>query len=196
MHRNRRRIAALRESLALAWQALRSWSTRQILIATASAVAVAIVLGVATVLIPNGLFTREIPPVWWNYPVWLITSAVTGLLIGTYVQPQRSAPDVAALTPDSSREDSGSAASSREERRTGRFAVAGGMLAWFAVGCPVCNKIALIALGYTGALTWFAPAQPLLAAAALILSTVAAVWRLRGQVACPLPAPRAQAVTA
>ncbi|MFP1603542.1 hypothetical protein ACLD0U_12740 [Microbacterium sp. 2216-1] len=196
MHRNRRRIAALRESLALAWQALRSWSTRQILIATASAVAVAIVLGVATVLIPNGLFTREIPPVWWNYPVWLITSAVTGLLIGTYVQPQRSAADVVAPAPDASHEGSGSAASSREERRTGRFAVAGGMLAWFAVGCPVCNKIALIALGYTGALTWFAPAQPLLAAAALILSTVAAVWRLRGQVACPLPAPRAQAVTA
>ncbi|EPR75477.1 hypothetical protein ADILRU_2020 [Leifsonia rubra CMS 76R] len=31
------------------------------------------------------------------------------------------------------------------------------MLAWFAVGCPVCNKIALLALGYTGALACPAP---------------------------------------
>lgn len=60
-------------------------------------------------------------------------------------------------------------------------------LAWFAVGCPVCNKIALLALGYSGAITWFAPVQPLLAVAAMVLTAVALVWRLRGQVVCPLP---------
>lgn len=61
------------------------------------------------------------------------------------------------------------------------------MLAWFAVGCPVCNNLALLALGYSGALTWFAPAQPFLAALALVLSVIAVLSRLRGQVACPLP---------
>ena len=64
----------------------------------------------------------------------------------------------------------------------------GGVLAWFAVGCPVCNKIALLALGYAGAITWFAPLQPVLAIGALALTSVALVLRLRGQVACPLPA--------
>ena len=62
--------------------------------------------------------------------------------------------------------------------------MAGVALAWFAVGCPVCNKIALLALGYSGALTWFAPAQPYLAAAALLLTAGALVVRLRGQVYC------------
>ncbi len=64
--------------------------------------------------------------------------------------------------------------------------MAGGMLAWFAVGCPVCNKLALLALGYSGAITWFAPVQPFLALGALVLTSVALVWRLRGQVACPV----------
>lgn len=175
----------------LALRALRLWTPRQILVAAASAIGVGVVLGIATVLIPNGLFTRDIPPVWWNYPVWIATSIMTGMLIATYVRPHRRA--------ESSEADASTSAVSggnvREERRTGRFAVAGGMLAWFAVGCPVCNKIALLALGYTGALTWFAPLQPVLAVAAFIFSTVAVVWRLRGQVACPLPVKR-EAVTA
>ena len=64
--------------------------------------------------------------------------------------------------------------------------MAGGILAWFAVGCPVCNKLALLALGYSGAITWFTPVQPFLALGALILTGVALVWRLRGQVACPV----------
>lgn len=188
MPRIHRRLAALRDSLVSARLALASWTRRQTLIAIASAILVAVVLGVATVLIPNSLFTRDIPPVWWNYPVWLFTAAMTGLLIGTYVRPHGRG--AAPTTQVEVSEHTQSASTSREERRTGRFAITGGVLAWFAVGCPVCNKIALIALGYTGALTWFAPFQPVLALAALVLSTVAVVWRLRGQVACPLPAPR------
>ena len=70
----------------------------------------------------------------------------------------------------------------------------GAFLAWFAVGCPVCNKLALLALGYAGAITWFAPVQPFLGILALGLTAVALVVRLRGQVACPLPAARPVAV--
>lgn len=150
------------------------------------AVVFGLVLGVATVLIPNSLFQRDIPPVWWNYPVWILTAIMTGMLIATYVRPTGSAP-----VPDAVVAESAAAASlERQERRGGRFAIAGGMLAWFAVGCPVCNKIALIALGYSGALTWFAPVQPYLAVTALIFTIVALIWRLKGQVACSIPAPR------
>src|SRR5699024_2713634 len=111
-----------------------------------------------------------------NYPVWIVTSALMGLLIATYVAPpgERAA-----------REESTVEVGERRDARTG---TAAGMLAWFAVGCPVCNKIALLALGYSGALTWFAPAQPFLAALALALALIAVVSRLRGQVACPMPA--------
>ncbi|MHB1473147.1 MAG: hypothetical protein ACYCV4_05860 [Dermatophilaceae bacterium] len=65
-----------------------------------------------------------------------------------------------------------------------RFGMVGGVLAWFAVGCPVCNKIALLALGCSGAVIWFAPGQPFLAAAALMTTSGALVMRLRGQILC------------
>ena len=174
-------------------RALRAWTPRQVLVAAASAIVVGTVLGIATVLIPNDFFARDVPPVWWNYPVWIATSAMTGLLIATYISPQRPAGRGPARTARNATDAPTNAARlsvDRKERRTGRSAVAGGMLAWFAVGCPVCNKIALLALGYTGALTWFAPLQPILAVGALIFSLAAVVWRLRGQVACPIPAPR------
>ena len=61
------------------------------------------------------------------------------------------------------------------------------MLGWFAVGCPVCNKIALVVLGYTGALTYFAPLQPVLAVLSVVLLLVVVVVRLKGQFSCPVP---------
>lgn len=171
-----------RVSVSLAVQALRAWGSRQIATAVVAAVAVGVVVGVATVLIPNPVFGREIPPVPWNYPVWIVTSVLTGMLIATYVRPAETEADGV----DEMRADRVNVS----EKRSARVGGAAGVLAWFAVGCPVCNKIALLALGYTGALTWFAPLQPVLAVAALALSVVAVLWRLRGQMACPMPVTR------
>ena len=153
------------------------WTPRQAGVAVVTAVVVGLVIGVATVLIPNPVFARDIPPVWWNYPVWVLTSVLSGMLVATYVRPD-------AVGAGPSREEA-------LERRTSRMGMAGGVLACFAVGCPVCNKIALVALGYAGALTWFAPFQPLLAAGSVVLLAVALVVRLRGQAACPMPKRRA-----
>ncbi len=36
-------------------------------------------------------------------------------------------------------------------------ALGGGLLWVFAIGCPICNKLAVIALGVSGALAYFAP---------------------------------------
>ncbi|WP_109474487.1 hypothetical protein [Ornithinimicrobium cavernae] len=172
--------SATGRSLPLALGALRAWSARQVLVAAGAALVVAVVIGLATVLIPNPVFGRDIPPVWWNYPVWLVTSALSGMLLATYVRPSGTASDgVRPPDPEAGHAD----------RRSGRFGVTGGVLAWFAVGCPVCNKLALLALGYSGAITWFAPLQPFLAVAALALTAAALVWRLRGQVYCPVTAP-------
>lgn len=168
-------------SLSLAWRALRAWKRRQWIAAGIAASAVGLLVGLATVLIPNPIFGRDIPPVWWNYPVWILTSALTGLLVATYVRPAETQAGAASdQDPEGNPHDA-------NERRSARVGGTAGILAWFAVGCPVCNKIALLALGYTGALTWFAPLQPLLALLALIMAAVAVVWRLVGQVACPLP---------
>lgn len=176
----------------LAGQALRLWTSRQVLVSILAAVVIAVLIGVATVLIPNSIFTRDIPPVWWNYPVWLLTSALSGMLVATYVR-DNPAPGANSPEQDEASGAQGTAGggdAAVAERRTSRMGLAGGVMVWFAVGCPVCNKLALLALGYSGAITWFTPVQPFLALGALVLTSVALVWRLRGQVACPVPTVR------
>src|SRR5690625_2007532 len=193
------------QSMKLAVQGIRIWTPRQFLVAAGTAVVFGLILGIATVLIPNSLFARDIPPVWWNYPVWILTSIFSGMLAATYVRGADSAKNSATEAADSAGSDAqtsvtaGSAAQTSDsenadDRRTSRFGSAGGMLAWFAVGCPVCNKFALLALGYSGAITWFAPVQPFLAIGALFLTTGALIWRLRGQVACPVATPQRELV--
>ena len=202
--------------LALAWQGLRLWTGRQLVASLVGALAVGLLIGFATVLIPNPVFGREIPPVWWNYPVWIATSLLSGMLIATYVRPRYDAAGTsgaeaqvtepartdAARTAAAGADAAGTAAprteiaeaeaAEAEEAKGSKLGIAGGVLAWFAVGCPVCNKLALIALGYSGAITWFAPIQPYMAIVALVLTGVALVIRLAGQIACPvspLPSP-------
>ncbi|MDO5734966.1 MAG: hypothetical protein Q4P15_00665 [Propionibacteriaceae bacterium] len=136
----------------------------------------ALLIGIPTVIIPNPVFGREIEVLAWNYPVWIGSSILAGMLAATYVRPSGTTKKQAV----EERDDDGTGT------RQGRFGIAGTVLAWFAVGCPVCNKLALLALGYSGAITWFAPIQPLLAAGALLLTGGALAFRLRGQVICPM----------
>lgn len=165
--------ATVRQKLRLAVGGLRGWSARAWLVALAGGVGTGLVLGVSNVLIPNPVFGREIPPTDWSYPVWIVSSVLAGLLIGTYVStPGEPAP----------------AAGGAARERTNLLGYLGAFGSWFAIGCPVCNKLALLALGYSGALTYFAPIQPWLAAASVVLLAVALVYRLAGQVACPVPA--------
>lgn len=146
-------------------------SPRRLVAALAGALATAIVIGVPTVVIPNPVFGRAIPVTWWSYPVLAVVSVLSGLLLATYV---RDSDDT--VIPDEGLED-----------RAPRRGLVAGVLSFFAVGCPVCNKIVLLALGTTGAVTWFAPLQPLLALA----SVGGLVWALRARLAglraCPVP---------
>ncbi|HEX7537067.1 MAG TPA: hypothetical protein VF391_08680 [Dermatophilaceae bacterium] len=148
---------------------------RQRLAAAGFSVAFALLIGVPTVLIPNPVFGRQVPVQLWSYPVWIASSILAGMLAATYVRP------VCGIAETRVMHDTGDAHS--------RWGMAGGVLAWFAVGCPVCNKIALLALGYSGALTWFAPVQPYLAATALVTTAGALLMRLRGQVLCATKTP-------
>jgi hypothetical protein len=71
------------------------------------------------------------------------------------------------------------------ELRPGRPLAGGGILALFAVGCPVCNKPAILLLGAGGAVTWLGPFQPVLGALAIVLLAVALGVRLRARASCP-----------
>lgn len=164
-------------TLQLAAQALRTWTRRTWLWATAASIGTAVLIGVPTVMIPNSFFARDIAVQWWNYPVWMATSVFAGMLIATYIR-------VPAEQGGTAEE---SATADPTSQRQGRLAITGSLLGWFAVGCPVCNKLALLALGYSGAITWFAPIQPFLGVGALLLTGAALVMRLRGQVACAVP---------
>src|SRR5699024_7978693 len=115
-----------------AWLGLRSWTRRQVATAIIASVIIRLLIGLATELIPNSIFARDSAPVRWNYPVWIITSVPTGRLVATY---GRDEPTV------------------RRDRQ-GTVRMIGGFGAWFAVGCPVCNKLALLALAYPGATTY------------------------------------------
>lgn len=141
---------------------MRAWGVRRWAVAAAGSAVVALLIGLPTELIPNPVFTRMMPTLWWNAPVWIATSVLSGLLLATYVR------------------DGTAAADDRPARRGG----VGGLLAFFAVGCPVCNKLVVVALGTSGAMSWFAPLQPLLAVAALGFLLVALRGRLRGARSC------------
>lgn len=151
--------------------AARSASLRQIVVAGVVAVIVGVSVGVATVLIPNQVFGRDIPPVIWNYPVLVATALLSGLLAATYVD---SAPP-----PTQGNQAQG------DQIRPGRFGIVGVVASWFAVGCPVCNKFALMAFGYAGAQTWFAPLQPILAFIGIGLLFAALAIRLQTRTECP-----------
>jgi hypothetical protein len=115
---------------------------RRWLAATAIAVVIMLVIGVPTVLVPTPWFGREIEVTWWSWPVLLATAALSGLLAATYVRADAAAPAAPAAPAPTADDDAGATTS-------GRLGVAGGLLAYLAVGCPVCNKVALLALGYT-----------------------------------------------
>ena len=172
-------------TLGAAWQALRLWTPRQFLAAAGFSVLFALLIGLPTVLIPNPVFGREIAVLAWNYPVWIGSSVLAGMLAATYVRPVAKG----STAPVGSRPEGS------EGSKQSKFGIAGTVLAWFAVGCPVCNKLALLALGYSGVLTWFAPFQPVLAVAALLLTGGALIFRLRGQVSCPVSAAPTAAVS-
>lgn len=150
--------------------ALRTWSGRRWASALVAALVTALLVGLPTDVIPNPVFGRPVEVTWWSYPVLVVTSVLGGLLVATYVR------------------EPGESSADEELDRPGRAGGLGGLLSFFAVGCPTCNKLVVVALGTTGALDWFAPAQPLLAVASIVLLAWALRGRLRGQVACRIAA--------
>jgi len=149
-------------------QELATWPARKWWTGLVGAIAVALLVGLPTDVVPNPVFGRSVAVTWWSYPTLVVTAVLGGLLIATYVR------DATLDTADT------------VDERPARTGGAGGLLSFFAVGCPVCNKVVVIALGTVGARRWFEPIQPLLAVVSLILLAVALRARLRNARVCAI----------
>ncbi|MGA5260379.1 hypothetical protein ACPCI0_08905 [Streptomyces griseoincarnatus] len=169
-------------SLRRAGATLAVWRSPQWVAATAGAALTTVLVGVPTAVVPSPLFSRSVPVQWWNYPVLAATAVLAGLVLATFVTPPRGTAPEAPERPVVQGDPSAKTA--------GRLGSAGGLLSLLAVGCPVCNKLVLVLLGTSGALTYWAPLQPLVAVVSLVLLAEAALRRLSTADACPVPARR------
>ncbi len=143
-------------------EALRSTlDVRFWIVAAPGTIGALILLGVPTAVIPNPFFIRMTPMETFNLVVWLASAPLIGLLIATYVRPPGHGGVHPAL-----------------EAGTGR-ATLGGVAAYLAIGCPICNKVVVAALGVSGAMSYFAPLQPIIGAGSVALLGATLVWRLR-----------------
>ena len=116
---------------------VRGWQVRRWLVAAGTAVLVYVVVAIPTDLIPNPWFAREIPPTWWSHSSLAASAVLTGLLMASYV-----------------------ASPLAHTGKTNKAGLFGSIITFFAVGCPVCNKLVLIALGSAGALNLSSPCWP------------------------------------
>ena len=116
--------------------------------AAVGAVAAFVVLGVPTAMIDNPYFIRMVPVRDQDYVIWIALSLLLGLVIGTFAM--------------------------SSVKGSGGKAMGSGVLTFFAVGCPICNKLVIVFLGTSGALAYFEPLQLYLGIGSLIFL----VWTL------------------
>ena len=141
---------------------------RAVLIALIAATTIA----VPSDLIDTPFFGRPVDARWIDYAILAVTAALIGLIFA--IRPGTSYP----------------AATTRAREMDDRTAIWGGFVSFLAVGCPVCNQVVVALVGASGALAWWAPAQPVVGLLAVVLLVYALRKRLRTfqQVACPVPA--------
>lgn len=133
-------------------------SPRAVAFGLAGALATAFLIAIPTAVLENPFFVRMTPVRPLDYLFLALTALGVGILAATYAIP---APE-------------------NVERRT----LAGGFLAFLAIGCPICNKVVVLLLGISGALSYFEPIQPLLGIASAVLLGTAIVTRLRSLGSC------------
>jgi hypothetical protein len=118
-------------------------------------------VGVVTAVIPTPLFVRLTPVTLPNLVFWIVPALLVGPLVAASILPV--APRTCAVA---------------------NRGLAGGVLSFLAVGCPLCNKLVVLALGTSGALTYFEPVQPLLGLVSVGLLAYA-LWLRLGSPAAP-----------
>ena len=133
------------------------------------ALGAALVLGLPTRLIPNGIWTRTVPTSPFDYGIWVLSFVLIGPLAAMMVL--YPLPKVA--TP----------------RSGGKVrVVASSLLSFLSVGCPVCNKVVVLLFGLGGAMTIFNPVRPWLGVFSVLILSVTLFLRVRTlRFGCPVP---------
>lgn len=157
---------SLRPSFASPLPALRQFGPRGWLVALAAGGGSAVLMGIPTVMFDNPWFRRMTPTRPQDYVFWILSAVLLGLIAGTF-----------AGTPAGVGE---------------RPALAGGLLSTLAIGCPICNKVVVLLIGVSGALTFFGPAQFFIGIASVALLGWTLLLRAGAitRAACPVPPPR------
>jgi hypothetical protein len=140
---------------------------RLLLAAGAATVGALLLFGLGVGIIPNPLISRMIEPEPFAIATWIASAPLVGIVAATYIVPPRgsTATEIVELGGGSLRDGTA-------------LGTVGSVATFFAIGCPLCNKIALVLLGTSGAMSIFAPIQPLLAAVSLVLLAGTVLWRL------------------
>ena len=159
-------VAGRVEQRLAVWASIGRWGPTRWAVAVVAAVAAGLVMGVPTGVVQTDFYTRMTPVTWWDYPVLAVSAVLAGLIAATYVRAAPRAPVA----------------------RRGPHALGGMLLSSFAIGCPVCNKIIVAALGVSGALSYWAPLQPVLGVASIALLLLGLNLRLHGEAGRRLPA--------
>lgn len=141
-----------------------TWPLKRWVVAIFAALLAFLLIGIPTAVLPTPFFGRAVAVTSWSMPVLFATSILTGLLIATYIKTDQVT----------------------EEERSLKVGGLGGFFSFIAVGCPVCNKIALLALGSTGAVRYFAPVQPYIATAGIALLFYAVRKRILTESHCSI----------
>ena len=131
----------------------------------------AVLIAVPSDLIDTPIFGRPVAVRWIDYVILAVTSALIGLIFAIRPEPA-GATDLAAAT-----------------ERQGTGTIWGGFVSFLAVGCPVCNQAVVALVGVSGALSWWAPVQPVvgLLAVGLLLYTLRKRLNTYKLTACPVP---------
>lgn len=113
-------------------------------IITALAAAIGLVfIGLPTAIYENPFFVRMTPVRAQDHVIWVLSSVLIGLIVGSYF-------------------------AGGSKAREGKI-LSGSVLSLLAVGCPICNKPVVLLLGTSGALTFFAPIQLYIGIASVLL---------------------------
>ncbi len=135
----------------------------------------AVLIAIPSDLIDTPIFGRPVAVRWIDYVILAVTSTLIGLIFAIRPQPaEESVSEELAVTVD----------------RQGTRTIWGGFVSFLAVGCPVCNQAVVALVGVSGALSWWAPVQPIigLLAVGLLLYTLRKRLNTYRLAACPVPA--------
>ncbi len=124
----------------------------------------AVLIAIPSDLLDIRIFGRPVPPRTIDYVILAVTAALIGLVLAIR-------PPVSKATDD-------------QERRT----MWSGFVSFLAVGCPVCNQAVVALVGTSGALSWWAPVQPVVGmfAVGLLVWTLQQRLRTYQLTTCPI----------